>query len=211
VNVGLDALGARGRALVDLEERSPLQVASRWQDQVPFAYGQRLGRGLVQVITLPLTTAESDLVLRPGFLQLVGRLADSARALGGTSRTTTGASWPLEGYENAKVSWLGPGDEVVAVPLSSSPGAGARHVVVDRLGLYELDLDGAVATRVAAMDADEVDLRPRQVVAESRAEALGGTEAPVDVSAWVALILLGLTCAELALRFLSPRRRRAAA
>ena len=208
VNVGLDALGAKGRALLDLEDGSPLEVASRWQDQLPFALGQRMGRGVVQVITLPLTSAQSDLVLRPGFLQLLGKLADTARALGGTSRTDTGSSWPLEGYRDVTVSWLGPDDAATVVPLSAALGRQERRVVVDRLGLYELKLDGAVAMRVAAMVEDEVDLRPRDVVAASSAEALGGTEAPVDVSAYVALILLGLTLGELGLRFGSPRRRR---
>ena len=46
----------------------------------------------------------------------------------------------------------------------------------------------------------EIDLRPRKVHSSAQAEALGGVSAAVDISPYIALVLLALLAAELLLR-----------
>jgi hypothetical protein len=204
--VGMDDLASKGRAELDLEEEGAPRRVVAWKDGASFLLEKRMGRGLVWVSTLPFDTELSDFALRPGFLDLMKRAADTARTLGGVARTTVGTTWPLDGYEDVEVARIAEGDRLEPVEIEGTPGGRDQHVVVERAGWYELKLDGNLTTRVASISESEVDLRPRPTTENEAADALGGVTASVDVSAYVAIALLALMLAELALRALSPSR-----
>jgi hypothetical protein len=202
---GLASLDPHGRAALDAVATEGADVLARWNDGAPFLLRRSLGRGAVLALTLPLSTEESDLALRPAFLSLLESFVSTARARGGARRIDVGQAWTFDGYKDVKVQRAPRG------------GAGAPQIIAvteqDRrlradaplAGLYELKLDGEATTRVAAVPDREIDLRPRKVRDEARAAALGGVASALDASPYVALALLGLLAVELALRVRGQR------
>lgn len=223
---GFSELNPRGRASLDPGATEEAGVLARWTDGAPFLARRTLGRGAVLALTLPLSTDESDLALRPAFLALLDRFASTTRARGGARRIDVGETWTFDGFNDVKVervSFAGPGErkpinvtdlkedaraDSDRAPLAA-PGFERRSSASPPLaGLYELSLDGETSTRAAQVPEREVDLRPRKVAQSARTEALGGVASAVDVSPYVALSLLALLAAELLLRTLSQRRER---
>lgn len=202
---GLDDLKAKGRAKLDLETAGDVHSLVSWKDGAPLVLEHKMGRGVAYSLTLPFTTVESDLVLRPGFLALLSRLAQAARSLGGVARTVVGTAWPLDGFREVTVAFAGKDDRLQPLPIEEPP-SGGRRAVTELAGLYRLELDGTVAFRVASIDEAEVDLRPRPVTDELTSAELGGVEAAVDVSGYVAVALLALLLAEIGLRLWARRR-----
>jgi hypothetical protein len=219
---GMADLAPHGRASVDPEASAGADILARWKDGAPLLLRRSLGRGAVLALTLPLSTDESDLALRPAFLALLDRFVGTARARGGARRIDVGEAWSFDGYRSVKVqrvSVAGP-DKPQPVPVidgasgaplgkpgsASSPAAGTaerRLLAAPPLaGLYELELDGDHTTRVAAVPDREIDLHPRRVRDEARSASLGGIDPSLDVSPYVALFLLALFAVELVLRVL---------
>jgi hypothetical protein len=207
---GMAELAPQGRSQLELEREPVLQVLSRWDDGAPFLLEHRMGRGVAFVTTLPLGTHQSDLALRPGFLALLERLVTTARDIAGLARAEVGTSWSVDGYSRVAAARLGRDDQVEPVAVEVLPG-GRRRVVPALVGVYQLVLDGQQTEKVAMVDEQEIMERPRAIVGEQGAGKLGSTSAAVDVSAEVALGLLGLFAVELALRLAGARLRRRSA
>ena len=208
---GLAALAPRGRAALDPQATEGADLLARWSDGAPLLMRRTLGRGSALILTLPLSTEESDVVLRPAFLALLDRFVGTARARGGARRIDAGETWGFDGYREVKIErvrYAGPGEpEPVAVTevdrrIRAAPGLA---------GLYELTLDGERATRAVSVPEREIDLRPRRIHESARAAELGGMSASIDASPYVALGLLLLLAAELLLRTLGGKRERAGA
>jgi von Willebrand factor type A domain/Aerotolerance regulator N-terminal len=202
---GLADIAPHGRAALDPEASAGADVLARWKDGAPLLYKRSRGRGAVLVLTLPLTTEESDLTLRPAFLALLDRFVSTARARGGARRIDVGDAWTFDGYHDvkvARVSIAGPG---APLPIPVRDDDQRLRAEPPLAGLYELTLDGERTTRVAAVPDREIDLHPRRVGEEARSASLGGMEPSLDVSPYVALVLLALFAAELALRSLGQR------
>ncbi|MFT3767734.1 MAG: VWA domain-containing protein [Minicystis sp.] len=218
---GLADLAPRGRAALDPEVSDRADALARWLDGTPLLLRRSLGRGAVLVLTLPLSTDESDLVLRPAFLALLDRFVGTARARGGARRIDVGESWTFDGYRAVsveRVALAAPGKpqplKVYEGDNGGKPAAPSeRRLRADPAvaGLYELTLDGERTTRVAAVPDREIDLHPRRIRDEARAASLGGVDPSLDVSPYVALVLLGLFAVELVLRLLGQRPQRAEA
>jgi hypothetical protein len=202
---GLAALDPRGRAILDASASEGAEILAKWKDGAPFLMRRALGRGAVLTLTLPLSSDDSDLVLRPAFLALLDRFVSTARSRGGARRIDVGEAWTFDGYRKVEVRKVS-----IAAPEKAQP---IPVIEVDRrpradpplAGLYELTLDGEAVTRVAAVPDREIDLRPRQVKDEARASALGGIATSLDASPYVALALLALLAVELGLRALGQR------
>jgi hypothetical protein len=205
---GLEDLAPKGRAELELASPTAMRILVRWNDGAPFLLERRVGRGLVMALTLPFDTRESDLALRPGFLELLTRLTETARTLGGVARTTAGTAWTLEGFDEVEVKWRAEGDRYVDLRTEAAPTGRTTRAVPELAGLYLLRLDGNETTRVAAVDEREVDMRPRKSDDDHAADALGGAEASIDVSAHVAVVLLALMLFELLVRLIGGRRAR---
>ncbi|WP_438007823.1 VWA domain-containing protein [Sorangium sp. So ce321] len=208
-SAGLADVAPRGRATLGPEATEGAEVLARWKDGAPFLVRRPLGRGVVLVMTLPLSTEESDVALRPAFLSLLDGFVGAARARGGARRLAAGETWTFDGYRDVKV-------ERVRVDAGQGP-AGREALPVAEVerrlrvspplaGLYELTLDGERSTRVVSVPEREIDLRPRRVADSARAAELGGMSASIDASPYVALALLLLLAAELLLRALGARR-----
>ncbi|MCC6522976.1 MAG: VWA domain-containing protein [Polyangiaceae bacterium] len=181
------------------------EVLVTWDDGAPLLLRHRMVRGSVFILTLPLGTAHSDLALRPGFLALLQHLVDTARSLGGVGRTEVGATWSFDGVRELVVTQA----EVVpaAAPLAVTGEPPRLRVTPPRIGRYLLWLDGQRAERLAAPARSEADLRPRKLAREAGHSDLGGGEATIDISSYIALGLLALLAGELGLRALSQRER----
>jgi hypothetical protein len=208
---GLANLDPHGRTTLDAAAVEGAEVLARWKDGAPFLLRRSLGRGAVLALTLPLSTDESDLALRPAFLTLLESFVGTARARGGARRIDVGQAWTFDGYQNVKVRRL-PLDGALApqvVPVIEQD----RRLRADAplAGLYELTLDGEATTRVAAVPDREIDLRPRPMRDEANAAAMGGVASALDASPYVALALLGLLAVALALRVRGQRESAAAA
>jgi hypothetical protein len=193
-------LHPRGRATVDLPLLgNAARVVASWKDDAPWLIERALGRGFVFVITLPTSADISDLPLRPAFLTLLEKVADAARARNGAHRTTVGEAWAFEGAKSLEVT--GPDK----TRLRTTEDANGKSVVPDRIGVYDVVLDGDKLIRLAAPAEREVDLRPRAARPETRASALGDIRAKLDVSSHIAVLLLALFVAELGLRIWARR------
>jgi hypothetical protein len=100
---GMTDLAPRGRASIDPEAAAGADVLARWKDGAPLLVRRALGRGAVLALTLPLSTEESDLALRPAFLALLERFVGTARSRGGARRIDVGEAWTFDGYQTVKV------------------------------------------------------------------------------------------------------------
>ena len=202
---GLASLDPHGRAALDAIATEGADVLAKWKDGAPFLLRRSLGRGAVLSLTLPLTTEESDLALRPAFLSLLEGFVSTARARGGARRIDVGQAWTFDGYKDVKVRRVPQGGVGAPQIIAVSEQEGRPRADAPLVGLYELTLDGEATTRVAAPPDREIDLRPRRVRDEARAAALGGVASALDASPYVALTLLGLLAVELALRVRGQR------
>lgn len=197
---GLQDLAPHKRATVDASAATePAKVMARWEDGSPWLIERPLGRGVAYVLTLPTSPDESDLALRPAFLGLLERVVDSAKARTGASRTVVGQPWIFEGARSLEV--MGP----AGAPISASEEATRKVVTPELVGSYEATLDGEKLVRIAAVPEREVDLRPREVAEAARSTSLGEVRAKIDISPWLATMLLGLMVAELGLRLRASR------
>jgi hypothetical protein len=197
---GLLDLHARERASIDVASLSnSAKVVAKWKDGAPWLIERSLGRGFAFVLTLPTSADASDLAVRPAFLVLLEKFAEAARARNGAHRTLVGEPWTFEGAKSVEV--LGPDRG----SLRFIEEATAKVAVPDKIGVYEISLDGDKLTRVAAPVEREVDFRPRAVSPGARSTSLGDVRAKLDFSPYLAALLLGLLVAELSLRALAAR------
>lgn len=198
--VSFGDLRPRGRASLEAEALAGADVLAKWSDGAPFLVRRALGRGAVLVLTVPLTTEESDLALRPAFLALLDRFVRIARARGGSPRVDAGDAWTFDGVKTVSVARLGEGgpNDRTTIPLTEADRR--ARATPPLAGVYEVTLDGEREIRVATVPEREIDLRARAVVQNARDSRLGGAAGAVDVSSYVALALLALATIELALR-----------
>jgi hypothetical protein len=196
-------LAASRRAVLAPEDARSFDAVLRWSDGAPLVARRSLGRGEAWVVSLPFSVDASDLALRPGFLAMLDAWVRAARERAAPRRTDVGVPWKLPGARRVEVQ--GPAG---VVPATREDGA--ARVVPSLAGLYRLDVDGKAEVRVAAPEARELDLRPRNGGRATTGEGLGERRAKVDVSGQVALALLALVAAEMALRVWSRRKAAAA-
>lgn len=206
---GLEHLDPRGRTVLDPSAKDGADVLAQWKDGAPFLTRRSLGRGAALTLTLPLSTDESDVALRPAFLALLDQLVSLARTRGvGAQRVDAGQTWVFDGYHDVTVSLRPIEGDPRRLELVHEDGRLRATPAV--AGLYDVTLDGAATTRVVAVPDREIDLRPREVAPSAEAASMGGMSESIDVSPYLALGLLGLVAVELFLRTLNQRRETAA-
>ena len=195
---GLVRLEPKGRTLFEIDRLANARTLVRWSDDAPLLIERRMGRGMAYLVGLPFNPAWSDLPLRPAFLALLSQVADTARVRGGSKRIDVGRAWVLD-------------DAAIEVRTESGEFPvrrvdGKVRIVPTEAGRYDIRSGDEVDTRFAVIPEREVDLRPRPAAESTSDQALGATTARVDVSRWIALVLLALLAAELALRLVASRR-----
>jgi hypothetical protein len=193
----LSDLSATRRTVLSPEDAAAFQALANWTDGAPLVARRVMGRGEIWIVTLPFSLEASDLTLRPAFLALLREWLKVALDHAAPLRGQVGAFWSFPGARSLRVE--GP-----CGPLEVSHESGASRVSAPCLGLYRATVDGRVEARVAQVDPREVDLRPRAVAASTAGvDALGQRRELIDVSSYVALVLLLLLTLEMALRLSS--------
>jgi hypothetical protein len=192
-------LGASHRALLAPDDVGALEPIAKWSDGAPLLARRAMGRGDAWILTLPISLDASDLALRPAFLALLDAWAREALARRTAKRTDVGANWTFPGARAVDVQ--GPLGPIAAI----RDERGVR-VVPPLVGLYRISVDGQVEVRVASPVGSEIDLRPRAAASKTGGEGLGERRASVDVSGYVALLLLALVAFEMGLRMWLRRR-----
>jgi hypothetical protein len=137
------------------------------------------------------------LALRPAFLALLHEWLNVALDHAAPLRGQVGGSWSFPGARSVRVE--GPSG-----PLEVARENGVARVSIPVLGVYRVTVDERIEPRVAQVDPREVDLRPRRLATGPGAtDAVGQRRQLVDVSGYVALVLLVLLTLEMALRLSS--------
>jgi Mg-chelatase subunit ChlD len=202
---------AAGLADLGLEHRSTLEhtalegadVLCAFADGEPLLVRRHLGRGTLFVVTLPFDVEESDLPLRPAFLALLERFAETARTGGGARRVDVGQSFAFPGHAKVEASFLP--RRGAPIPMVSTERDGILRVAAPRAGSYRVRTSDGEELRVASVSARELDLRPRALAPSARNPELGGASTRIDASPYVAMLLLGLMALESALRLVASR------
>jgi hypothetical protein len=192
----LSDLGATHRAVLSPLDTATFQPLANWGDGAPLVARRAMGRGEIWVVTLPFSVEASELVFRPAFLALLREWVKAARDHAAPLRGQVGASWSFPGAKEVRVT--GP-----MGPLEVTRESGAARVSAPWLGVYRVAIDGRTEPRVAQVDRQELDLRPRAVAAGLREGDVGHRRELVDMSGYVALALLALLTIEMALRLSS--------
>ncbi|HRI64852.1 MAG TPA: VWA domain-containing protein [Polyangium sp.] len=203
---GMSKLAPEGRTTFEPIATEGADVLVRWSDGAPLLFRKSLGRGAVFALSLPLSTEESDFVLRPAFLALLERFVGTARARGGARLVDVGDSFTFDGYKDVVVEYVPThlGDKPLKMDVVEQKER--RLVVTSLAGRYVAHTDGEQAVRIAAIPEREIDLRPRKIAETARAESQGGVQPALDISPYVALGLIGLFALELILRVWGQRR-----
>lgn len=214
---GFGDLALRGRATLEERDLREFEVLAKFQDGAPLVLRKTVGRGVVWVVTLPFSLDESDLPLRPGFLDLLQEFAEGARERGSFHRTHPGEPWFLRGALRVR------GTDPMGRPITTRTEPGGVVIDPALIGRYEIIASGAPRadsaqpeerpeTMGTIVDPRELDLRPRAAVAALDRAREAGAAPRIDVSWAVALCVLALMVAELVLRaVLGHRSERAAA
>lgn len=208
---GFAELGLRGRALLEERDQQGFEVLARYMDQQPMVLRKAIGRGQVWVVTLPFSLDENDFALRPGFLDLLQEVAESARERGNFHHTHPGEAWFLRGAQRAR------GTDPAGRPLQTHNDSGGVIVDPPLIGRYRVTVvapDSAdpresgehVENMSTLLDPRELDTKPRAATAALERARQSANTPRVDVSWAVALLVLGLLVIELTLRALVRRR-----
>jgi hypothetical protein len=202
----LSDLAASGRARLDGVEPSGAKVTARWIDGRAFLVERQLGRGSVVTAGLPASVGLSDFALRPGFVALLAQLVDESERRTGPRRSPVGTSWVLPAVGQLKVT--GPSGEL-EVRETPAPNAEAPRQVLatpEELGRYRVVIDKDTQIRIATIDAEEVLRTPGPIAEASRKS--GASEARIDASPELALLVLFLVALEIGIRAAGTLRRR---
>lgn len=190
-------LGATRRTVLSQADAAMFQPLASWTDGAPLVARRAMGRGEIWIVSLPFSLDTSDLALRPAFLALLHEWLMVALDHAAPLRGQVGASWIFPGARSVRVE--GPSG-----PLVVARESGVARVSIPLLGVYRVTVDERMEPRVAQVDPREVDLRPRRLATGAGAiDAAGQRRQLVDVSGYVALVLLVLLTLEMALRLSS--------
>src|SRR5690606_31689394 len=152
---------------------------------------------------------ESDLALRPAFLELLDYAISQSAIRRGARATPVGERWGVD--PTATVT--GPdGSELAKQPFAATEGTSTGYsdfVEPELAGRYTIThADEEATSRVAMRDLSEHVTQPSQTLGSRRDEKRAQGMARVGISREIALLTLVLGAIELAFRMLARTRRR---
>jgi hypothetical protein len=200
IATSLASLGAARRATLAQDDVTAIDVLIPWKDGAPLVARRSIGRGEVEIVTLPFNVDASDFPLRPGFLSLLDAWENRVLERSSPRRQSVGTAWTFPAATSVRID--GPGGALAVVRdgdiLRAEPAL---------IGAYQVAFGGGkTEQRVAAPIPREIDLRPRRVAESASTSSVGTTHSQVDASWVVALGLLGLVAFELVLRVRAAQR-----
>jgi hypothetical protein len=200
IAASLTSLGATRRATLAQDDLAAVELLIPWKDGAPLVAGRTVGRGEVELVTLPFNVDASDFPLRPGFLALLDAWENRVLERSSPRRQSVGTAWTFPATTSVQID--GPGG-----PLAVVRDGDLLRAEPALIGAYQVSFGGGKAEqRVAAPVPREIDLRPRRVAESASTSSVGTTHSQVDASWVVALGLLGLVAFELVLRVRAARR-----
>ncbi|MEO7112702.1 MAG: VWA domain-containing protein [Polyangiaceae bacterium] len=193
-------LGAARRASLTQDDLAALELLIPWKDGAPLVARRTIGRGEVELVTLPFNVDASDFPLRPGFLSLLDAWEGRVLERSSPRRQSVGTAWTFPAATSVRID--GPGG-----PLAVVRDGDLLRAEPSLIGAYQVAFSGGkTEQRVAAPVTREIDLRPRRVAESASTSSVGTTHSQVDASWVVALGLLGLVAFELVLRVRAAQR-----
>jgi hypothetical protein len=200
IAASLTSIGAARRAVLAQDDIAPLDLLVPWKDGAPLVARRGVGRGEVEMVSLPFNVDASDLPLRPGFLSLLDGWENRVLERSSPRRQSVGTAWTFPATTSVRID--GP-----AGPLAVTRDGDILRAEPALIGAYVVAFGGAkTEQRVAAPVIREIDLRPRRVAESASTSSVGTTHSQVDASWVVALGLLGLVAFELLLRVRAAQR-----
>ena len=201
----LTELAPRGRTSLEPDALEGAETLCLFSDDRPFLIKRPMGRGAVFVSLLPFDLETSDLPLRPAFLALLDRFVEAARGKGSSRDVSAGQAFAFPGAPEVAgdLMTIGSKDPIRLLP---NKVAGSVRVDAARIGRYRFVIAGEPDVRFAHVAESELNLSPRLLAPRSKDASLGGEARKLDISAHLALALLGLLVIELAVRALSAGR-----
>jgi len=197
-----------GEASASLENLSPrgevvfspgpnAEVQARWENNRPFLFEQKVGRGSAFSLGLPASVDQSDLALRPGFVALLDHFVRLASERTGPRVSEVGRSWRFP--SDAAPSVIGP-EGPLQSRLVTTDAQGLLAFEPPLLGRYQISADAKREERVATITADEILNEPVPYVGDQSSAALAAKQPLLEISSEIALAALALFTLELALR-----------
>lgn len=197
-----------------LPQDDSLQVRTRWEDGEALIVERPSGRGTFITIGLPSSVDESDLALRPAFLELLDYVITQSEFRTGARATPVGTRWPLpegtraEGIDGDLLNILSDSRTSGDVPAGQPP---MSHFVEPTLaGRYRIvsSVESKKAYfRFATRDLDEHVRQPNPNFRGEEGTKGRATRTKVDISRQIALLTLVLGVLELAFRGFRRRGR----
>lgn len=187
-------LGAREHAF--LSDAPDLEVKASWQDGTPLVVERLVGRGLLLTVTVPASVDESDLALRPAFLELLDYVASQAALRRGAQASLVGESWRFP--NGSRVAFAETPDE--ALETSSQENGSSVQVSPPVAGRYLVNSNGEESVRIAMRHAAEQIRQPQAVSSPKTSSQKETTLSEVGISREIALLALLLSALELGFR-----------
>lgn len=202
-------LGVTRRAVTPEEN---VQVLARFDDGAPLVVERMHGRGLLVTVMLPSSIDESDLALRPAFLELLDYVTSQSALRRGSLATPVGERWNTgpgvvvrgpDGREVERRQRLFETEETTRLRGEYVEPAIAGRYVFE----YPGDESQTRSERIAMRDLLEHVSQPGAVPEDADFEKQSASLAQVEISREIALLALVLGALELGFRAFSRRRR----
>lgn len=199
-----DDLGTDYRATFTVDEGATTRV--RWDDGSPLVVERTPGRGLLLTVALPASVDQSDLALRPAFLELMDYVVTQSAIRRGAQATPVGQRW------NVDESTIVRGPEGQVLPHRRVEGVTSSSYVEPHLaGRYTISTnedrpEEAHATRVAMLDRAEQVSQPNEKLQAGAGREQQAALTKVGISREIALLALILGALELTFRALKRAR-----
>jgi hypothetical protein len=202
-------LAPGGRVELDTAAPAGSRVVARWNDGRAFLLETPIGRGLVVSASLPASIELSDFALRPGFLALLDHVLGQAARRSGPPRSAPGVAWMFAASSQVEIHGPEGALEVREQRSASEGDAVAQKIAVpEARGRYRVNVGGNETLRIVTLDPDELVRKPREPVAAGVVAGTNPSDARIDASSELALVLMILVTIELAVRFFGRTRRR---
>jgi len=194
-SASLEKLGPRGEVVFSPGPGAEVQAS--WENNRPFLFEQKVGRGSAFSLGLPASVDQSDLALRPGFVALLDHFVRLASERTGPRVSEVGRSWRFP--SDAAPSVIGP-EGPLQSRLVTTDAQGLLAFEPALLGRYQISADAKRQERVATITADEILNEPVPYVGDRSSAALAAKQPLLEISSEIALAALALFTLELALR-----------